>query len=791
MINAYGRHFQRTFRAKKIAYLVVLFISIFVYAVYINGNQQEIDGFSEYNKEYYFDRREDETQPSYQEVSKRSNNWLQMLRHGYESNEQKCPDYLTYASSAHPPYSKGSLRLPYMRPTEDCRTFNSHIIEKIIEEMTKRIEDPDIARLFENCFPNTLDTTILWHNLDIERDNEDQYKTFVVTGDIHAEWLRDSARQLSVYQPFAKHDENLKKLILGAINLQASYISKAPYCNAFQPPLGSNIGRRPSAIDEVFPSPPWDDVFECKYELDSLASFLTLSNEYFENTQDDTFVSTRWIDSLEYILTVLKRESSPTFDKKGAVLPFYYTFQRHTKIGSETLPNSGNGNPVNFGTRLIRSAFRPSDDACIYQFFIPANIHMLVELKKVKTLLRKKGLTELTSIIDHFTGSIETGIKEFGIVNHPIHGKVYAYEIDGYGGQNIMDDANIPSLLSIPDLGYLNISDPIYQNTRRMVLDKRSNPYYFKGKHFEGIGGPHIGLNQVWPMSKLMEIRTTDDDDEIYENLKFLRYSTNSLGLMHESIDGDVYGGRKFTRPWFAWCNSEFGKTILDLAKRKPHIIFKEKYMNKPFIIDDFLMNLDKEDDFEESDVVEEPEFKETDKSTEPSSYDKILNQREADASYERDSETGDFKFPQINIQDETPDDQFKDDNAPELKPFARFEIKENSEDSMNFIHEHNYQNARKDDNDEVLGKDENSDEFINKELEDVIKESDNVGKEMDSENDNNEDFNENNENFNENNEEQSDLQKQLNEIDENEWEKEGEESNKELQNDQGDENLS
>lgn len=784
MIKAYGRQVQRTFRAKKLAYLVVLLTSIFIYAAYINGSPPEIDEFSEYDKEYDFDKREDESQPTYQEVSKKNNNWLQMLRNGYDYNEQQCPDYLTYASSAHPPYSKGSLRLPYMRPTEDCRTFSSDIIEKVIHEMTKRIEDPDIARLFENCFPNTLDTTILWHNLDIEKDNEDQYKTFIVTGDIHAEWLRDSARQLSVYQPFAKYDENLKKLILGAINLQASYISKAPYCNAFQPPLGSNIKRKPSAVDEVFPSPPWDDVFECKYELDSLASFLTLSNEYFENTHDDTFVSSRWIDSLEYILTVLKRESSPTFDKNGVVLPFYYTFQRDTKIGSETLPISGNGNPVNFGTKLIRSAFRPSDDACIYQFFIPANIHILVELKKLKTLLRKKGLNELFSIIDHFTETIETGIKEFGIVNHPIHGKVYAYEVDGYGGLNIMDDANIPSLLSIPDLGYLNISDPIYQNTRRMVLDKKSNPYYFKGKHFEGIGGAHIGLNQVWPMSKLMEIRTTDDDDEIFENLKFLRYSTNNLGLMHESIDVDVYGGRKFTRPWFAWCNSEFGKTILDLAKRKPHLIFKEKYVNKPFIIDDVLSDNYNEDDFEES-YVEEPDFEERADSPELNSYDRILNQREPDASYERDSETGDFKFPQLNVQDENPNNKFKDDNAPEYKQFARFEIKENPKDSKIFMHEHDYQNGRDEENEEVMGRYENFDESNDKEWEDAIKESDTMEKEMDSQNNEN-DYNRNG---NEDSEEKSELQKQFDEIDEEESENKDQENNEEHQNDQEHEN--
>lgn len=512
-----------------------------------------------------------------------------------DKKTEKCVNYVDYSKKAHAPYSKGKYRYPFMRPPLKCRTFASDAVEKLIVDLKLKIKSPDLARLVENCFPNTLDTTILWHKDGSSSSSKISLypETFVVTGDIHAEWLRDSARQLSVYQPLVKYDERLKQLIKGAIYTQEQYIMNSPYCNAFHPPPNSNVKKGNTAKDNVYPRPDWNQVFECKYEIDSLASFLTLTNEYIDNTGDLSVITNRWIKAFEKILVVLKRESQPSFDPEtGDALQFFYSFKRDTNIGSETLPLDGVGNPVNFDTGLIRSAFRPSDDSTILQFFVPGNVHMLTELKRIRRYLFENDLKfnfDLSVHKEHtdaFIEGIGKGIQEHAIVEHPKWGKVYAFETDGYGSSVFMDDANIPSLLSFPDLGYLDVNDETYQRTRKMILSKSGNPYYLTGRHFQGIGGPHIGIENAWPMSLLMRIRTTDDDNEILESLKYVMSTTAGLGLMHESVKVNSMKGLSYTRPWFAWCNSEFGKTILHLAKHKPHLIFKDEFASQPYDLD-------------------------------------------------------------------------------------------------------------------------------------------------------------------------------------------------------------
>ncbi|KAJ8143691.1 hypothetical protein OY671_003199 [Metschnikowia pulcherrima] len=504
----------------------------------------------------------------------------------------RCGEYVDYSRKRHLPLSKGHHQFPYMRPPRKCRTFISSALETLVTDLKRKMQDPDLARLMENCLPNTLDTTILWHSPTSARGLP-LPETFVVTGDIHAEWLRDSARQLSVFQPLVKYDDKLKVLIKGAIRTQMQYIITAPYCNAFHPPARSGVRKGDSARDKVFPSPDWRRVFECKYEIDSLASFLTLTNEFLENSDHDlSVITTTWMKAYEKILAVLQRESRPSFDPQtGHAQPFFYSFQRDTNIGSETLPLGGVGNPVNYDTGLVRSAFRPSDDATILQFFVPGNAHMLSELKSIVAnvfdrIEQTQETTRLLEVTQQFINDIELGLREHAIVKHPKWGDVYAYEVDGYGGALFMDDANIPSLLSLPETGLLSKDDPVYQNTRKMVLSKDGNPYYLKGPFFEGIGGPHIGIRNAWPMSLLMRIRTTDDDAEILDSLKHVMDTTAGLGLMHESVNVGSRGGNDYTRPWFAWCNSEFGKTILHLAVHKPHLIFKKEYAETAYDID-------------------------------------------------------------------------------------------------------------------------------------------------------------------------------------------------------------
>lgn len=204
----------------------------------------------------------------------------------------------------------------------------------------------------------------------------------------------------------------------------------------------------------------------------------------------------------------------------------------------------GVGNPVNCNTSLVRSAFRPSDDATILQFLIPSNAFMSVELRHLNTILRDyisytslstdsiAVLAERALVKSH---AIATGIIEHAIFNHPLFGQVYAYEVDGYGGRVFMDDANIPSLLSLPLLGFVDRKDPIYLATRKMVFSNLGNPYFLQGRSFKGIGGPHIGIRHAWPMSLLVQIMTSDDDNEILESLDLLKRTTAGLGLMHES----------------------------------------------------------------------------------------------------------------------------------------------------------------------------------------------------------------------------------------------------------------
>lgn len=316
-------------------------------------------------------------------------------------------------------------------------------------------------------------------------------QSFIITGDIIAEWLRDSTNQLRPYQPLAKKDPALHTLLLGSINTQAEYVIEHPYCNAFQPPPISNLPVSSNGQDDVV-HPAYEplSVFECKYELDSLAHFLALGNDFYEHSKSTDFLNKRWYLAVDTVLNVLEQQSRSTFDSEtGQFQRNEYTFQRRTNIGTETLNLQGVGNPLNWGTGLVRSAFRPSDDATILGFFIPANAQMSVELKRAATMLTAAGKSSLAQTLEKWSKQLRDGVLEHGIVNHKKHGDVFAYEVDGYGSSILMDDANYPSLLALPLMGFCEVNDPVYQNTRKMLLDKASNPYYLTGRDFKGIGG--------------------------------------------------------------------------------------------------------------------------------------------------------------------------------------------------------------------------------------------------------------------------------------------------------------
>ncbi|KAI6246360.1 Meiotically up-regulated protein [Erysiphe necator] len=496
--------------------------------------------------------------------------WFQIVITIITVKAQQCPDYALYSQSPHPPLSGGRYNLPYMRPQPACRSFVSADVEDAIKDMKNVIKDPDLYRLFENSFPNSLDTAVKWKG--VAANNSKEELAFLITGDINAMWLRDSANQMQSYRSFLKADsssDSLASLFRGVINLQARYINLAPLCNSFQPPVESGLNpTKDHDTDTVYPPPDADQVFECKYELDSLAAFLQISTNYYEATQDIQFFKDfQWVSAVQTIITTTESLMKGTYALDGSVNKCPYTWQRQTSSGSETLVNSGCGNPVKGDIGLVRSAFRPSDDVVIHQYLIPANMMFASYLDSASKIVAILGTEDdLADHMHQFSQSIRAAINKYAIVPDAKYGDVYAYEVDGFGSVNRMDDANIPSLLSAPIIRYINKNDVIYQNTRRYVLSK-DNPYFMRGPVINAIGGPHVGPGMAWPMASIVNIFTSDNNTEITSALREIVSSTAGLGLIHESINS--FDESRWTRQWFSWANGLFGECLLDLKARK------------------------------------------------------------------------------------------------------------------------------------------------------------------------------------------------------------------------------
>lgn len=356
---------------------------------------------------------------------------------------------------------------------------------------------------------------------------------------------------LSLLKP-ATSSNSIASLYRGVINLQARYLLTSPYCNSFQPPVESGIPpteNGASTDDRVFPTYTNDSVFECKYELDSLAAFLEVSSNYYKATSDiDFFKKYKWVDAINAILDVATTMMEPTYNENGSVNTSPYTFTRQTNRATETFANDGFGNPSAPNTGLIRSGFRPSDDATIYQFLIPSNMMFASYLASTAEIMSAlPGHKSLGNRMAQMAVSLRESINKHGIVNDPVHGRIYAFEVDGYGSRNIMDDSNVPSLLSAPFIEFVDRKNKVYQNTRKVILST-ANPYFMKGPVFNSIGGPHVGPGYGWPMASIIRIMTSDDDAEIKQTLGELLSTTDGLGLMHEGINS--FDSSKWTRQW-------------------------------------------------------------------------------------------------------------------------------------------------------------------------------------------------------------------------------------------------
>ena len=429
------------------------------------------------------------------------------------------------------------------RPKEGKRLFQSDAVEKKIKEIKSMLKNPYLAWMFENCFPNTLDTTVHFRKTNGKPD------TFVYTGDIHAMWLRDSGAQVWPYVQLANNDPKLREMLEGVIRRQFICINIDPYANAFNDgPVG---GEWQSDMTDMK-----KELHERKWEIDSLCYPIRLAYHYWKVTGDTSIFDEVWTEAIGNVLQTFKEQQ-----RKDGVGP--YKFQRRTERQLDTLNNNGNGAPVN-PVGLIVSSFRPSDDATTLQFLVPSNFFAVTSLRKAAEILNavNKDSNTAQQCLD-LANEVETALKKYATYNHPKFGTIYAFEVDGFGNHLLMDDANVPSLLAMAYLGDVDINDPIYQNTRRFVWSD-SNPYFFKGAVGEGIGGPHVAYDMVWPMSIMMKAFTSQCDEEIKACIEMLMTTDADTGFMHESFHKD--DPKVFTRSWFAWQNTLFGELIIKLV---------------------------------------------------------------------------------------------------------------------------------------------------------------------------------------------------------------------------------
>ncbi|MGM1430704.1 glycoside hydrolase family 125 protein [Sphingobacterium lactis] len=448
-------------------------------------------------------------------------------------------------------FAESFNQFPTVRTAVDKRHFSSKLVEDMIKEFQKNVADKELGWLFNNCLPNTLDTTVF------DETKGNRQLTYVITGDIDAMWLRDSSAQVWPYIQFVNKDKKLKNLILGLINKQSECINIDPYANAFYNDP-TKKGEWFSDHTDMKPG-----MHERKWEIDSLCYPIRLAYNYWKETNDTTPFDDTWVKAQEKTLQTFKEQQ-----RKDGLGP--YKFERTTSRGTDTLQVDGYGYPVN-PVGLIVSSFRPSDDCSIFGFLIPSNLFAIVSLRESAEILRKvKNNTALAEQMEALATEVENAVNRYGIIDHPEHGRIYAFEVDGFGSYLMMDDANVPSLLALPYLNAIDKNDEVYKRTRAFILSEK-NPFFFKGTAAEGIGGPHIGRDMIWPMSIIMRAFTSTDDEEIRQCVQMLKKTHGDTGFMHESFHKD--NPKKFTRHWFAWTNTLFGELMWKLYKEKPELL--------------------------------------------------------------------------------------------------------------------------------------------------------------------------------------------------------------------------
>ncbi|MCX6273358.1 MAG: glycoside hydrolase family 125 protein [Bacteroidetes bacterium] len=437
------------------------------------------------------------------------------------------------------------------RPSPGKRRFVSQAVEETIARVKAAMADEELAWMFENCFPNTLDTTVTY----TEKSGEPH--TYVITGDIDAMWLRDSSAQVWPYLHLAAKDEKLKRLLKGVVTRQTEFVLLDPYANAFYDDP-SRVSEWKKDFTTMKPG-----VHERKWEIDSLCYVIRLAYGYWKNTGDTSAFNEQWQKAMRLIISTFREQQR--LNNRGP-----YHFQRRATSPTDTQFGGGYGNPTK-KIGLIHSMFRPSDDSTVFPFLISSNMFTVVSLRQLGEIFGNAlNNKEMEGECIRFALEIDQVLKQYAILTHPEAGKIYPLEIDGFGNALFMDDANVPNLLSLPYLGYCDSMDPIYLNTRKFSLSP-ANPWYTGGKYAKGIGGPHVGERKIWPLGLVMQALTSQDDKEILDCLTTLKKTHAGTGFIHESFNAD--NPQDFSRSWFAWANTIFGELILQLYHSKPELL--------------------------------------------------------------------------------------------------------------------------------------------------------------------------------------------------------------------------
>lgn len=412
-------------------------------------------------------------------------------------------------------------------------------VEKRMDEYCSVIEkySSKLAKLYRNCYPNTLETAT-----EFMPDGS----VFVLTGDIPAMWLRDSTAEVSHYIPLVKENEDISEIIKGVIKRQRMYISMEPYANAYKKEPDDH-----KEFDDYPENHPI--VWERKYEIDSLCYPVRLAYLYWKETGDCGVLGDDFLESTKITLNLWRAEQHH-FEKSP------YRFTRKDCPYQDTLHNDGMGEPVDY-TGMTWSGFRPSDDACRYGYLVASNMFAVVVLGYLAEML-STAYPEETALIEECESlkkDISEGIEKYAVVESGNYGKIYACEVNGKGDYFLFDDANVPSLLSAPYLGFCDYDDEIYMNTRRFILSK-DNPYYYEGKFAKGVGSPHTPEGYIWHIALSMQGLSTNDPDEIRNILRMLETTDGDTGYMHEGFDAN--DPNKFTRSWFSWSCALFAELV-------------------------------------------------------------------------------------------------------------------------------------------------------------------------------------------------------------------------------------